>query len=75
MWIETEGRSRERHQGIAAANAQLRTLVQTEKLQLESEIAELKTQLRTSEILGSREFSFCLHSKELVESLSNLANL
>lgn len=65
-------KSLERHRGIEAANEKLRSLVQAEKTQLESEITELRSKLRTSEILGSREYSFCLHSQELVDGLKDL---
>lgn len=59
----------DRHQAIESANHELQRLLTSERATIVDEIDLLSTQIRDSQILNSREFSFCLHPMELVEQL------
>lgn len=60
----------ERHQAIESANQQLQRLLTPEQTQIADEIDLLSAQIRDSQILNSREFSFCLHPIELIKQLN-----
>ena len=65
---------RNRHQKIDSCNVELREYVQSEReIQLQK-LAVLQTNLRTSQILGSREFSFCLFPSAIIEELKAMAS-
>lgn len=69
-WIADTSTNRlTRHQKITTANQKLQLYVQSERNAIESELEQIKSQLRTSQVLGSREYSFCLHSQELIAAL------
>ena len=61
------------HDKIEASNQQLSALLQHKTALAESKIEQLKSQLRDSQILHSREYSFTLHPVSIVEELKTLA--
>ena len=61
------------HEKIEAANQQMSSMLADQMSATELEIAELKSQLRNSQILHSREYSFALHPTSMIESLKTLA--
>ena len=68
------GKSRKiAHDKIEAINGQLAQTLHAQTAAVELEIEQLKSQLRNSQILHSREYSFALHPKSIVEELKSLA--
>jgi len=61
------------HEKIAAINNRLAARLQPQAKLAEQTIEKLKSQLRTSQILHSREYSFALHPVSIVEELKMLA--
>ncbi len=59
---------------IEALNHRLSATLQQKVAATESEIAQLKSQLRDSQVLHSREYSFALHPASIVEELKALAH-
>ncbi len=59
----------ERHQAIESANLKLQRLLEHQRTTIADEIEALSGQVRDSQILNSREFSFCLHPVELIDRL------
>lgn len=66
-------RSRERHLAIESLNTQLAEHVGLDQAQLAAEREAMLAKIRGSEILGSREFSFCLFPESLIGELKDLA--
>lgn len=60
-----------RHQAIESANGQLRDVIDDQRVTLEAEIKGLSGQLRNSQIINSREISFCLHPADLIARLQS----
>lgn len=74
-WIAQQpprGRRLERHRAIEACNLRLQPFVQKQRELLEGNLSNLQAQLRNSQILGSREFSFCLFPQSLTDELESL---
>jgi len=61
------------HAKIEAVNQKLSKMLQHQAAATELEIEQLKSQLRRSQILHSREYSFALHPNSIVEELKTLA--
>ena len=61
------------HRQMEAVNQQLMHLTDGWDEVLQEELGEIEKQLRTKQILGSREFSFCLHPIDVIERLKQLA--
>ena len=73
-WIaSTDIRTQEKHLAITRINQELRALLEPSDDQLKSKIDSLKTQLKSSNIANSREYSFCLFEESLVDDLKQLA--
>lgn len=75
-WLEGENeavRSKEKHDAITTINKALRALLPTSEAVLKEQELEARSQLRESEIVTSREFSFVLFDQRLVESLKHAA--
>ncbi len=71
-WLETPktpDNARQRHEAIAAANAELQPSVAGLRRELESQLAATNERTRTSAILDSREYSFCLFPRERLQGL------
>ena len=66
-------RSQEKHDAIESLNQKLRTHVRRLDESLQNKIENAKTQLRRSQIAGSREYSFCLFENKLISDLRSLA--
>ena len=64
---------RQAHEEIVAANQQMSSMLAEQAAATEREIAVLKSQLRSSQILHSREYSFALHPTSMIEDLKLLA--
>jgi hypothetical protein len=60
----------QRHQAIESANLKLQAMLHLHRKAVSTEIDLLSSQLRDSQILNSREFSFALHPIELIERLN-----
>ena len=60
---------RDRHDGIELANQNLQPWVAEQSRELEQSLAELKQKLKSSQILGSREYSFSLFPESVIEQL------
>ncbi|QDU59127.1 hypothetical protein [Aeoliella mucimassa] len=70
---KTEQNAAERHQAIHEANAALRQATDEVRQRLEREQAELEEQYRASQVLESREYSFCLFpADDLRERMTQL---
>ena len=67
--IESGQTPRERHNAIESANLELQQLLEHQRTTIADEIDTLAGQVRDSQILNSREFSFCLHPIELIDRL------
>ncbi len=70
QWIEVSGdfeTRRRRHHDIERCNRALQPLVAERREQLLKTIENLQQQYRAYQVLGSREFSFCLFPESLVE--------
>ena len=74
-WIRhrIEGTLVERHRAIAECNTELQPLVAAQRIRWERELSRLTSQVYENSILGSREFSFCLFSSDLVDDLRKMA--
>jgi len=66
-------RSRERHVAIEKLNRQLTVHVSPGMDLLEERLAISRERMRASEILSSREFSFCLFDLSVIDKLKDLA--
>lgn len=66
-------RGKELHQKIESVNRQLQSHTNDSVESIQQKIAAAKSQLRTSEIAGSREYSFCLFDEDLFLNLQALA--
>ena len=69
-WIaagKTPQNAASRHAAIVAANRNLQPFVADRRSQVESQLAALMKQTRANRILGSREFSFCLFPRHILE--------
>ena len=75
-WIKKVGSGSrlERHQAIESANLNLQPALEPKRVKLVERKQVLESQLRNSQILGSREFSFCLFPLELVDELKKMAS-
>ena len=58
---------------IEAINQRLGAMLRQQTAATESKIEQLKSQLRDSQVLHSREYSFALHPASIVEELKTLA--
>lgn len=58
-----------RHREIESANRALQKAIVTKQETANERLSVLKSQLRDSQIMHSREYSFCLHERSLVEQL------
>ena len=77
-WIETElprGKRLERHVGIVESNEHLQRFIEPDRAAVERELTSSRQNLRTSTIVGSREFSFCLFPESIVTDLKSLSSL
>lgn len=75
-WVRQDpmrGERLQRHLAIEECNQLLQTYVQPQRRQYQLQREELETKIHTSQIMGSREFSFCLFPIELAEQLKKLA--
>jgi hypothetical protein len=68
-------RTRERHVAIDRLNRQLAVHAQPEVDLIEGRRADLLGKKRASEILSSREFSFCLFDSSIMDGLKQLASI
>jgi hypothetical protein len=71
-WVDvrkTPDNANERHRGIVAANAALQPLVAPLREKFAGERDELQRRRRGDAILRSREYSFCLYSRERFDEL------
>ena len=68
-------RSLEKHVAISELNEQLQAFVDVDELTLKKKRDELAKKTRASEILDSREYSFCLFPESLIDELSDLAKI
>jgi hypothetical protein len=66
-------RSRERHVAIEKLNRQLMVHASPGMDLLEERLAISRERMRASEILSSREFSFCLFDLSVIDKLKDLA--
>lgn len=66
---------RSAHQRITKVNQQLSAMLVEQVVVTQQEISNLKSRLRNSQILHSREYSFALHSGSIVDDLKTLARL
>ncbi len=75
-WINKElpqGQRRERHCRIDECNRQLQGFLVSARRELKESSRALQEHLQSSQILGSREFSFCLFPESLPKRLVQLA--
>lgn len=68
-----KGERLKRHRAIEDCNERLQPYVESQRQNYQLQRDELPKKIRTSQILGSREFSFCLFPIELVDQLKMLA--
>jgi len=68
---QSEHSPQQRHDAIESVNLELQRLLASERTKIAGEIDSLSEQIRDSQILNSREFSFCLHPVELIERLKS----
>ena len=68
-----ENNRKQRHEEIELVNEQLQVFVEQERGKLLARKRFVEKHLRTSQILGSREFSFSLFPESIIESLFELA--
>ena len=76
-WISRELPKRERlerHRAIEECNHLLQQYVEPERQNLLKQRNDLAGKVRNSQILGSREYSFCLFPIELIEQLKLMAS-
>lgn len=70
-WIARQlpkGSRKERHQVIERTNLALQPLVEPTRQQVIRELADLRERLQNTQVLGSREFSFCLFPESMLQS-------
>ena len=67
-------RSRQKHLKIESLNSQLGEFLKFSEEDLIAKRAEQMAKLRASEILDSREYSFCLFPESLIDELKALAS-
>jgi hypothetical protein len=75
-WIEMQlpkGQRRARHEAITGINTRLAPYLEDVRRRLDNERNQLAAKLRQEQLVGSREFSFCLFDDRLPELLLNLA--
>lgn len=75
-WIRQNpprGNRLQRHLAIEKCNQLLQKYVQPQRQQYQLQREEFTTKTHTSQIMGSREFSFCLFPIELADQLRKLA--
>ncbi len=75
-WIAKElprGKRLERHLAITKCNSLLQPFVESKKTEIQRELKRLKIGFRSSQVLISREYSFCLHDERLIEQLQQMA--
>jgi hypothetical protein len=71
-WIataKTPENAAERHREINRVNAELHTAVAAQRRSLEEARRQWRAQYRAELVLSSREYAFCLHSKEKLHEL------
>jgi hypothetical protein len=71
-WIQKEPEPqglKQRHMEIERVNQELQPFVASQRRQLLADRQRLLNQLRNERILGSREYSFCLHPEQTLRSL------
>jgi hypothetical protein len=72
QWIATEAtpqNARLRCRNIRAANEQMQSYLDAQRQQLQTERASIETSLRSSAILASREYAFCLYPEATLRQL------
>ena len=67
-----KGQRLERHQQISNCNERLQPHLTTERAKLERRLAEVEKQIQIDNVLGSREFSFCLFPESILKCVSIL---
>jgi hypothetical protein len=72
-WVAKLDRSKARHDAIETLNKSLAELAVPSLDELETRRSVIEERLRTSEVLTSREYSFCLFPESLVAELKALA--
>lgn len=71
-WLESrpsKGEGHSRHVALTRINESLQPFLQPKRMQLENERDETESEWRKSMLLGSREFSFCLHDTSSLRAL------
>ncbi len=68
-----KGKGLERHLAITKCNSLLQPFVESTKTQIQRELKRLRVGFRSSQVLHSREYSFCLHDERLIEQLHQMA--
>jgi hypothetical protein len=68
-----KGKRRQRHDGITECNRQLQVFLSDQRQALQANRAELAKMLPSSQLVNSRETSFCLFPESLAEQLRQLA--
>ena len=58
------------HDEMERINEQLRLATNSDRIELETEIESLRRMVRVTQLLGSREFSFCLFDEVLIAQLN-----
>lgn len=74
-WLATEplpGEGRRRHEGIESANEHLQEWLSDQRQAIDKSLSKMRREQRSSQILHSREYSFCLFPPSLVEELKAL---
>ena len=71
----TKEQAKAHRDNIANLDSQLQTFVEPRKEELLQQIDDITEQLEANQILGSREYSFCLFPENLVDSLRELARI
>lgn len=67
------GNRLERHHTIERCNQKLRESLDRKKTQLSESLDQMQSKLQTCQIMGSREFSFCLFPESLPQKLQQMA--
>jgi hypothetical protein len=69
-WVQTpkcRENAAERHAAIVTANDGLQPFVADERAAVEAQLAEANERMRADRIVNSREYAFCLFSRQLLE--------
>ena len=78
-WIHTNlprGQRLSRHRGIETANVELQRFVSDQRSALQEQRQRALQQVRREQVLGSREYAFCLFPEETLQPLlANVADL